>query len=301
MKYLTFLACLFVFLSCTKKSNEDEPERMVFVPSGVFDMGGKSDDAYLDEYPIRKVQVSSFWMDESEVTNYDFKKFTKATGYVTVAERPIDWEEMKKQLPSGTSKPADSLLLPGSLIFKQTPGVVDLKDYSQWWEWKTGADWRHPQGPQSNVEDKMDHPVVHIAHEDALAYAKWAGKRLPTEAEWEWAAMGGLENSKYPWGNESMEKAYMKANFWQGLFPYQNLLLDGFATTAPVKSFEPNGYGLYDMAGNVWELCQDKYSYKYQKSDKKIILNPSGPETSFDPREPYLEKYVVREIGRAHV
>ena len=259
-------------------------------------MGGRSDQAYADEFPQHQVKVSAFLMDETEVTNAQFKAFVEATGYVTTAERAVDWEELKKQLPSGTPKPADSLLAGGSLIFEKTNKPVELNDVSQWWVWTIGANWRQPEGPHSDIEQKMNHPVVHVSWEDANAYAKWAGKRLPTEAEWEWASMGGLENAKYPWGNEPVESAYKKANFWQGVFPFQNHKLDGFDASAPVKSFPPNGYGLYDMAGNVWEWCIDKYDVRSYtvKANSGLVENPSGSEEYYDPREPHTPKHVIR-------
>ncbi len=295
--YFVLLAAGFL-TACSPKSEPAPPEAveapkgMVYVPNGSYQMGGKSEQAQADEFPRREIQVDGFFMDATEVTNSQFMEFVKATNYVTVAEREIDWEEMKKELPAGTPKPPDSVLMPGSLVFAPTEGPVDLNDYSQWWEWKIGANWKHPQGPDSGIEDRMEHPVVHIAWEDALAYAKWAGKRLPSEAEWEWAAMGGKNDVKYPWGDDPVEKAFSKANFWQGFFPYQNLEQDGFYSTSPVKSFPPNGYGLYDMAGNVWEFCQDKYHYQAYQQD--ITAYPKGPKSSLDPREPYAEKYVVR-------
>ncbi len=269
---------------------------MVTIPGGVFTMGGKSDQADQDELPRNTVKVSAFLMDQTEVTNAQFAAFAEATGYKTIAERDIDWEVMKKDVPPGTPKPDDALLAAGSLVFKQSSGPVNLRDPGQWWSWTIGADWKHPEGPGSNIKERMNHPVVHIAWEDAVEYAKWAGKRLPTEAEWEWAAMGGRGDVKYPWGDESVENAYDKANFWQGEFPYQNLEKDGYVRSAPVKSYPANGYGLYDMAGNVWEWCQDKYhasAYK-ELSAKEAVENPVGPSRSFDPDEPYAEKYVIR-------
>ncbi len=195
-------------------------------------MGGKSEQAYYDEFPRHEVTVSAFYMDKTEVTNAQFLAFVEATGYRTISERDIDWQEMKNQVPPGTPKPPDSVLLAGSLVFRQTNQPVPLNDYSQWWRWTTGANWRQPEEPGSTIEDRMNHPVVHIAWDDAQTYAAWAGKRLPTEAEWEWASMGGNQENKYPWGNTSVEDASDKANFWQGMFPYQNHLLDGFYGTA---------------------------------------------------------------------
>lgn len=276
--------------------SHEQPQGMVLIPFGTFIMGGKSDQAERDEFPRNQVSISSFYMDVTEVTNAQFNEFVLTTGYQTVAEKEINWEVMKKQIAVGSPKPPAYLLQSGSLVFHSTTKPVSLDDYSQWWKWTIGADWRHPEGPESTIHDKSEYPVVHIAWEDAVAYAKWAGKRLPSEAEWEWAAMGGQENAKYPWGNEPIETAYSKANFWQGLFPQYNKELDGFFGTAPVKSFPANGYGLYDMAGNVWEWCNDKYhiSTYTSMSQMENIVDPKGSETSFDPYEPYAEKYVLR-------
>ncbi|MGH1433842.1 MAG: formylglycine-generating enzyme family protein [Lewinella sp.] len=269
---------------------------MVLIPAGEFMMGGKSAQADPDELPRRVVKVDAFWIDATEVTNKEFSKFVAATNYKTVAERDIDWDEMVKNLPPGTQKPDDAMLAAGSLVFRPTEGPVNLQYAAQWWQWTIGADWQHPEGPESNIIDRMDYPVVHIAWEDAAAYAEWAGKRLPTEAEWEWAAMGGLEDPKYPWGNTPIEEATSVANFWQGAFPYDNTEADGFFGAAPVKSFPTNGYGLYEMAGNVWEWTSDKYHYQaYQiGKTKELNKNPSGPDQSFDPQEPNMPKRSMR-------
>ncbi|MEM8523498.1 MAG: formylglycine-generating enzyme family protein [Bacteroidota bacterium] len=267
---------------------------MVLIPAGVFSMGGDNKQARQDEFPKHQVQVDSFWMDATEVTNRQFAEFVEATGYQTIAERPIDWEQMKKELPAGTPKPPDSILQPGALVFTSTEQPVSLHDYSQWWTWTIGADWQHPNGPESSIEDKMEHPVVQIAWEDALAYAAWAGKRLPTEAEWEWAARGGLDQQIYPWGDENVNEGKPRANFWQGMFPYQNTGQDGYLGTSPVKSFLPNPYGLYDMAGNVWEWCQDWYKNDTYQEGSGVRNNPTGPTRSFDPNEPYTPKRVTR-------
>jgi len=290
-----FLLLLILFSSCHKNTSSGEFGEMVLIPSSTFLMGGKSKQASDDEYPRHSVKVSSFYMDRHEVTNEAFKEFIEETGYVTIAERDIDWEEIKKQVPAGTPKPPDSTLQAGSLVFKQIE-TTNLQDYSQWWDWTVGANWRQPEGPGSSIEHRMNHPVVHISWDDANAYAKWKGKRLPTEAEWEWAASGGRDDFKYPWGNEPINESFSKANFWQGVFPTQNLELDGFYATAPVGSFPPNAFGLYDMAGNVWEWCQDRYavnSYSID-ADKGSVTNPKGSEHYYDPRDPYTPKHVIR-------
>ena len=269
---------------------------MVWIEGGTYDMGADNDQGLEDEYPKHKVTVHGFWMDATEVTNAQFAAFVKATGYVTTAERKPDWNVLKKSLSEGTPKPPDSLLVAASLVFQSPQQPVSLQDYSTWWKWQPGADWRHPEGPQSNLKGKEIFPVVHVSWEDAQAYCKWAGKRLPTEAEWEWAARGGLKNAIYHWGNEPIDSGRAKANSWQGQFPYTNTARDGFAGTAPVKSFSPNGYGLFDMAGNVWEWCVDYYDYDYYKKADTLkgSSNPQGPSQSYDPDEPYAIKRVIR-------
>jgi formylglycine-generating enzyme len=267
---------------------------MVLVPGGEFMMGGDNDQAAADEYPKHRVRVHKFLMDATEVTNAQFKKFVDATNYVTVAERKPDWEELKKTLPPGTPKPDASLMVPSSLVFKATAGPVDLNDYSQWWSWVQGADWKHPEGPGSSVEGKENYPVVQVSWEDAQAYCKWAGKRLPTEAEWEFAARGGLQNEIYSWGNEPIKQGAAKMNSWEGEFPYHNTQRDKYFTAAPVKSYQPNGYGLFDMSGNVWEWCNDWYNSNYYKTLGSLTDNPQGPSKSFDPDEPYTAKKSLR-------
>lgn len=268
------------------------------IPAGAFDMGAHDEKGRTDEYPVHRVAVKAFWMDETEVTNAQFAAFAAATGYVTTAEKAISWDELKKQVPAGTPRPPDSLLAPSSLVFVPTTGPVNLVDYSQWWQFVRGADWRHPEGPHSTIVGKENHPVVQVSWDDAQAYARWAGKRLPTEAEWEWAARGGLKNLEFPWGSEPIDSGAFKANTWQGKFPYKDEAKDGYQhTTAPVKQFTSNAYGLYDIAGNVWEWCFDNYRHDYYATLKKkgtLVLNPQGPLNSYDPDEPGIPKKVMR-------
>lgn len=258
------------------------PEGMVWIPGGIFLQGAVANDkmAMSHEKPAHRVFVNGFYMDITEVTNANFQKFVTATEYVTVAERTLDWEEIKKQVPPGTPKPPDSILQPGSILFEKPKIKIDkLHDYSQWWFWKVGANWRQPNGPGSSIEGKDKYPVVHIAYEDAVAYCKWAGRRLPTEAEWEIAANGGLTDAKYFWGNDDSKLPEM-ANTWNGDFPNKNSKEDGFEGTSPVSTFPPNNYGLFDMAGNVWEFTSDWYKADYYtvSLSKGILNNPSGPD-----------------------
>ncbi|MDX2081101.1 MAG: formylglycine-generating enzyme family protein [Terrimicrobiaceae bacterium] len=250
---------------------------MVRIPGGEFTMGSEADYALPNERPIRRVMVSPFLLDKYPVTNAEFEKFVEATGYRTVAERPIDWEEMKKQVPPGTPKPPDDVLVPGSLVFRPTTGPVDLRNMAGWWHWTPGANWREPEGPGSSIEGRENHPVVQVAWEDAAAYAKWAGKRLPTEAEWEFAARGGLEGKRYPWGDEEKPDGTYLANRWNGRFPYENTKEDGFAGTSPVGSFPANGYGLHDMAGNVWNWCSDIYHARAHEEKTDGCCDPQSP------------------------
>ena len=217
--------------------------RMRWIPGGWFAMGSES--FYPEERPVRRVPVEGFWMDERPVTAAEFARFVKATGYVTLAERPLD--------PALYPDADPQLLVPGSLVFRPTPGPVDLSDWQQWWEYVPGASWRHPGGPGTSTGGRGNHPVVHVAHEDAEAYAAWAGKRLPSEEEWEYAARGGLDGATFAWGEEHHPGGKPAANAWQGEFPWQNLKRDGYDGTSPVGSFPPNGFGLVDVCGNVWE------------------------------------------------
>jgi len=280
---------------------------MVKIPGGVFEMGGDAPDGFEnmpktalpqgDELPKHPVQVSDFWMDTHEVTNAQFEAFVNATNYITVAERPVDWEELKKQLPPGTPKPPEENLLPASVVFSYAPKGASKENLGNWWSLQPEVNWRQPQGPGSSIKGKEDHPVIHVSWYDAQAYAKWSGKRLPTEAEWEYAMRGGLKNAMYPWGNDKTSQGKHNANHLQGEFPYSNTVEDGFERTAPVKSFPPNGYGLYDMAGNVWEWTNDWYSAIYYlklKEQNEIALDPLGPSTSFEAYGSYEKRKAIR-------
>jgi formylglycine-generating enzyme required for sulfatase activity len=267
MKYSSLLCCVSVLLLCLSTQTEARPPAsqptvpagMVLVAGGDFVMGTDGPPGMTNERPARHVQVDAFFMDEHDVTNLEFRKFVEATHYITTAEKPVDWEELKKQSPPGTPKPPDEKLKPGSLVFTPPDHAVDLRDMSGWWTWTTGADWKHPQGPDSNLDGKDDYPVVQVSWDDAVAYAKWAGKRLPTEAEGEFAARGGQEGTRYYWGNSLEINGKYMCNTFTGEFPFNNTAADGFAGTSPVKAFPPNGYGLFDMAGNVWNWTADAY------------------------------------------
>jgi len=263
--------------------NDTTSSKMIWIPAGRFLMGS-DDPAFPDAQPIHEVLVSGFWMDEHEVTNAEFAEFVKATGYITVAERPLD----PKDYPG---VPKENLVI-GSPVFAPPEREVSLDDPGQWWRYVAGANWYHPQGPLSSIMNKPNDPVVQVCYVDAGAYAKWAGKRLPTEAEWEYAAKGGKENKKYYWGEELKPAGKWMANIFQGTFPNKNSLEDGYAFLAPVRSFPPNAYGLYDMEGNVWEWCSDYYRPDYYQTSEKE--NPKGPATSYDPDEPNVVKRVVR-------
>ncbi|MCH2133199.1 MAG: formylglycine-generating enzyme family protein [Phycisphaerales bacterium] len=268
---------------------------MVWVPGGTFHMGRNNAQAP-EEGPRHPVVVDGFWMDVHEVTVGEFATFAEETGYLTVAERPIDWEELKKQVPPGTPKPPDEVLQPGAVVFIPPPEAVPLDNVGQWWQWVPGANWRHPSGPDSSINGRESLPVTHMAFEDAQAYARWAGKKLPTEAQWEYAARGGLEDQVFAWGDTKPSEAFTPANIWQGEFPHRNLAADGHAGVAPVGSYSANGYGIHDLAGNVWEWCADWYrpdTYA-RRAAQEPTRNPTGPEASWDPAEPLVPKRVTR-------
>jgi formylglycine-generating enzyme len=252
---------------------------MTWVPGATFRMG--SDEHYPEEAPVHSVTVDGLWIDTAAVTNRQFAEFAEAIGYRTVAERALDPADFPGAPPEN--------LVAGSLVFTRTSGPVDLRHLSQWWTWMPGACWRHPEGPGSTLDGRAEHPVVHVAHEDAAAYAAWAGKALPTEAEWELAARGGLDGAVYTWGDEPERPGERLANFWHGDFPWRPA--EGYGTTQPVGSFPPNGYSLYDMAGNVWEWTSDWHSARHPEDADKPCCVPQNPrggdETgSFDPAQP---------------
>ena len=276
-----------------EKQNKSEkkpfkPVNMVWISGGTFNMGSKHGKP--DELPVHKVTLDGFWIDKTEVTNEQFAEFVKATKYLTLAEQkpnPLDFPGVPEEK-----------LVPGAVVFEPPPGNPPLNNHRIWWIWKAGASWKNPNGPNDSIKGKDNHPVVNVCWFDAIEYSKWLTKktgvkhRLPTEAEWEYAARGGSNEKKYIWGNELKPDGQCIANFWQGRFPNQNTTEDGYRMSSPVGQFASNGYGLYDMAGNVWEWCEDWYKNDYyEKSSKK---NPKGPNTSFDPAEPNLAKRITR-------
>lgn len=268
----------------------EEPRGMAWIPGGTFSMGTDSRESWLDERPAHPVKVDGFWMDITEVTNGQFREFVNATHYLTTAERAPTVEEILAQSPPGTPAPPAELLVPGSLVFTPPDHATPLDDLTRWWSWTPGANWQHPEGPASDLVGRDDHPVVQVCWDDAVAYANWAKKRLPTEAEWEFAARGGLRGKTNVWGNDPPDPEKPQLNMWQGEFPHRNAMLDGYRLTAPVKSFPPNGYGLYDMAGNVWEWCSDWYdSTVYsRRGSSGPTDNPQGPPASHDPSRPFM-------------
>jgi formylglycine-generating enzyme required for sulfatase activity len=273
------------------------PIGMVWIPGGEFSMGALDPPAVsevgmhaaVDARPIHRVYVDAFWMDKTDVTNEEFARFVKATSYVTIAERKPTAEEFPGAPPEN--------LVAGSVVFSPPDHPVALNDHFQWWSYVKGADWRHPEGPKSNLKGREKFPVVQVAYPDALAYAKWAGKRLPTEAEWEFAARGGLTGQQYPWGDEFRPNGKWMANTFQGHFPVQDTGADGYVGIAPVAQFPPNKYGLYDMAGNVWQWTSDWYRpdyYQQLAAAGSVARNPRGPDAPFDPAEPGEKKKVHR-------
>lgn len=273
------------------------PPGMLWIPGGEFSMGSTESSEGLcavpgvtrDALPVHRVQVDGFWMDATEVTNADFAAFVKATGYVTVAER----KPSAADLPD---VPAANLVA-GSIVFTPAPTPIALDDYRQWWQYRPGANWRHPEGPGTGLVGKAKYPVIHVAYDDAVAYARWAGKRLPTEAEWEFAARGGLTGKLYAWGDEFSPQDQPRANTWQGRFPVADTGRDGYIGLAPVARYPANGYGLYDIAGNAWEWTADWYRddyYAQLAAAGGVAHNPRGPDSASDPTEPGVPKRVQR-------
>lgn len=285
--------------SSANSTNESrQPAKgMVWIPPGEFTMGCDAKYAHPNESPTHRVRLDGFWMDEHAVTNAEFQKFVSATGYKTIAERPVDWEEIKKQSPPGTPRPPDEMLKPGSLVFTPPGHRVDTRDLANWWSWTTGANWQHPQGSVSNIDGLDDVPVVHVAWDDAVAYCRWAGKTLPTEAQWEYAARGGLDGKRFPWGDEFRPGGKFMANTYTGEFPIKDTSEDGYSRPAPVRSFPPNGYGLYDMGGNVWNWTADLYradahevaADELKRTGASCCTNPRGPSEAFNPTRPVID------------
>jgi formylglycine-generating enzyme len=270
------------------KPSESAPDGMTWIPGGQFWMGS-AEERMTDARPWHRVYVDGYWMDTTAVTNEQFARFVNATRYITIAERKPRAEDYP-QAQAGK-------LVAGSVVFSPPNHAVALNDQFQWWSYVPGANWRHPEGPNSEIKDRMTHPVVHIAYQDAIAYCNWAGKRLPTEAEFEFASRGGLDRKRYAWGDEFMPGGKHMANTFQGHFPETNTGADGYLATAPVGSFPANGYGLFDMAGNVWEWTSDWYRPDYYQTlaaGGEIAMNPKGPADSFDPNEPGVRKRVHR-------
>ena len=282
------------------------PEGMIWIPGDTFKMGGKvaifmkdwpmSARSRPDERPVHSVELDGFWISRTPVTNAEFTKFVEKTGYITTAEKAPEIEEIMKGLPPGTPPPAADLLVPASMVFTPTKEEIPLQNVLQWWRWQQGANWREPEGPGSSITNRMDHPVVQVSYYDAKAYAEWKDMSLPTEAQWEYAARAGLDEKVFIWGDEPVNEEEPRINIWQGTFPYKNTVADDFFGTSPVETFAPNGYGLYDMSGNVWEWVADWYhidAYAMRKG-QDVVKNPTGPAASYDPDEPYLGKRVIR-------
>ena len=299
------MACL-ILLSSGMGAIEDPTDAKIDwirVPGGIFTMGTDHPEGRPDERPAHKVKVGAFEIARTEVTNAQFSAFVEATGYLTTAERPIDWEILKKQVPEGTPKPDDAVLVPGALVFTPPENPVTTNSPARWWRWTPGASWRHPEGPGSSIEGLEDHPVIHISWDDANAFCNWVGGRLPTEAEWERAARIGHDDRRFIWGDEFRPDDRIMANTWNGRFPDLNTAEDGHVGTAPVGSFPPNELGLHDMAGNVWEWTADRFDVETYldrtagSEEQFVVLDPVGPERSADPRNPLVTDSRVHKGG----
>lgn len=297
-----------IVASQTIPGREAVHDGMAWVPGGDFLMGSDSQQANANERPAHRVRVRGFWMDVTNVTNDEFAAFVAQTGYITTAERQPDWDTIRVQLPPGTPEPDEGLLVPGAMVFTGTRAPVRLDENWRWWRFVPGASWRHPQGPGSNIDGKGDHPVVQVSYEDAQAYAKWAGKRLPTEAEWEFAARGGMDQATYTWGDELTPNGQKQANYWdetEGVFPQVGAGMQIRAPgTRPVKTYPENGYGLYDMTGNAWQWVADWYradffAHQARQADRDTpIIDPKGPSDSYDPSDPVALATAPRRVIR---
>ncbi len=268
-------------IACPDHANEAPGKDMVWIPGGTFTMG--SERHYPEEAPLQTKTVAGFWMDQYLVTNAEFSRFVEATGHVTMAERAPDPALYPGALPH--------MLVPGSVVFRQPQRNVDLRNHYNWWDWVPGASWRHPEGPGSSLQGRENHPVVHVAYDDVNAYARWADKAIPDEAEWEFAARGGLEGAIFTWGNDFAPDGTMMANIWQGEFPMVNLRLDGYERTSPVGTYPANGYGLYDMAGNVWEWTDEWFVPRREVASSCCSgrAKGDGREKSYDPQTPQIQ------------
>ncbi|AOK31005.1 sulfatase [Burkholderia singularis] len=279
------------------------PRDMAWIPGGTFLMGSDARAAQPNERPAHLTTVHGFWLDQHDVTNAEFRRFVDSTGYVTTAERKPDWRALQMQLPAGTPRPPDEVLVPGALVFVGTATPVPLDDYARWWHFRPGANWRQPNGPGSTIADKDEYPVVQVSYDDARAYAKWIGKRLPTEAEWEFAARGGLEQADYAWGNQLKPSGRQMANIWDGQQPFP--VVDPRAGNQPgpsaAGSYPANGYGLYDMTGNVWQWVADWYradAFSLMAHTGNPVVDPQGPVDSWDPSEPDAPPQAPKRVIR---
>jgi formylglycine-generating enzyme required for sulfatase activity len=282
------------------------PPGMAWIPAGEFLMGSEHPLARPNERPAHRVRVHGFWMDRTHVTNAQFAEFVAATGYLTTAERPPDWETLRVQVPAGTPRPPDEAMIAGGMVFVGTETQVPLDDWTQWWRYVAGANWRKPQGPGSSIAGKEQHPVVQVSYEDARAYARWAGKRLPTEAEWEYAARGGLEQATYAWGEEFTVNGQVMTNTWDTKtrpFPVVSANAGGAAGTSRVRTFPANGYGLYDMTGNAWQWVADWYrvdAFQLASAGRPgaVLDNPAGPADSYDTEDRFAPEHAPKRVTR---